>query len=157
MPDAPLEPDREEPDAGLSQEVAAFDALAAAPTTTAVTTKVLGVAPLSLRAPSAYGSLFERYVRVLDRSLDRQTYRDAAVGAADELRAIAEGLGALDAGAREVADLHARALRQKTRTATITKAQAYTAEGRLIAFELMGHLVSYYRRRAGTTPRSDHG
>lgn len=155
MPDAP-EPEREEPDAGLSQEVAAFDALAAAPTT-AVTTKVLGVAPLSLRAPSEYWPLFERYARVLDHSLDRHTYRDPAAGASEELRAIAEGLGALEAGAREIADLHARALRQKTRTATFHKAEAYTAEGRLIAFELMGHLVSYYRRRASVNSRGDRG
>ena len=41
------------------------------------------------------------------------------------------------------------ALRQKTRAATVVKSQAFTAEGRLVSFELMGHLLSFYRRRSG--------
>jgi hypothetical protein len=61
---------------------------------------------------------------------------------------VADHLGALRAGAREVAELHARALRQKTRGAPAARVGALIAEGRLTALELMGHLVSYYRRRS---------
>ena len=75
--------------------------------------------------------------------------RSESANVSEELRAIAEQLGTLGAGAREVAELHARALKQRTRNATVAKAQAFTAEGRLVSFELMGHLLSFYRRRSG--------
>jgi hypothetical protein len=86
---------------------------------------------------------------VLDAALDRTTYRNASVDFSAELRQMADQLSDLGAGAREVAELHGRALRHRTRATTFAKAQAYTTEGRLVSFELMGHLLSAYRRRAG--------
>jgi signal transduction histidine kinase len=130
-------------------EIAAMEAFAALPAQTAVTARLFGAAPLHERAPQQYWDLFERYGRVLDAALEQQTYRKAEAPVSDELRAIAEELAGLAAGAREVAELHARALRQRTRVATYAKAQALTAEGRLVSFELMGHLLSCYRRRGG--------
>ncbi len=132
----------------LAREVAALEALSLPPRETAVTARLLGVVELHQRAPAQYWTLYERYLKVLDAALDRQTYRDAAAATSTELRAIAESLAALDAGAREVAELHARALRQKARESSVAKAQAYASEGRLVAFELMGCLLSLYRRRA---------
>jgi hypothetical protein len=146
-----------DPRGAIAKEVAALELLSAHPAGTSVTAQLLGVVPLHQRAPREYWDLFERYVHLLDLALDRHAYKTGVDGASTELRAIAERLGSLDAGAREVADLHARALRQKIRTATMTKAQAYTAEGRLVAFELMGHLVSFYRRRGGVAPQEERG
>jgi hypothetical protein len=82
-------------------------------------------------------------------SLERQVYKSNREDLSEQLRAIAEELGSLRAGPREVAQLHARALRQKMAGMNTTKSQALVAEGRMMAFELMGHLLSYYRRRAG--------
>lgn len=144
--------DVNDPRGTMAKEVAALELLSAARPETSVTARLLGVVALHQRAPREYWELFERYAHLLDRALERYAYKSPADGASDELRAIAERLGSLEAGAREVADLHARALRQKIRTATTAKAQAYTAEGRLVAFELMGHLLSYYRRRAIVAP-----
>lgn len=140
-------------DEAFADEVTALEQLTAITPATTLTARLFGVAPLHERAPQEYWPLFERYAALLDRALDRQTYRDLPDTLTDDLRGIADQLGALGAGAREVAELHGRALRQRTRGATVAKAQALTNEGRIVAFELMGHLLSYYRRRAGLAPK----
>jgi signal transduction histidine kinase len=132
-----------------AEDMAILEMLSTAPKSTSVTAQLFGVVALHERAPQEYWRLFERYARLLDLALDHQTYKMDGQQLSDELREIAEQLGRLGAGAREVAELHARALRQKTRTATVVKSQAFTAEGRLVSFELMGHLLSFYRRRSG--------
>jgi hypothetical protein len=139
--------------ADVAVEIAMLERIAAPSPATAITARMLGVAPLAQRAPRAYRHILEAYLPLLDLALQRHTYRRAADDPADRLRAIAERLGELDAGAREVADLHATALRLKVRSATPVKAQAYTEEGRLVAFELMGHLLSFYRRRTAMETR----
>jgi signal transduction histidine kinase len=132
-----------------SDDMAILELLATAPKATSVTAQLFGAAALHERAPQEYWHLFERYARLLEVALDHQTYKSDSQRLSEELRDIAEQLGRLGAGAREVAELHARALRQKTRAVAVLKAQAFTAEGRLVSFELMGHLLSFYRRRSG--------
>ena len=43
-------------------------------------------------------------------------------------------------------DIHTTTLRQKNQDVTLAKAQAYVSEGRLMVLELMGYLVSFYRK-----------
>jgi signal transduction histidine kinase len=130
-------------------DLAALEILATAPPATSVTAQLFGAVALHERAPQEYWRLFERYARLLDVALEDQAFKGGGERLSQELRAIAEQLGFLGAGAREVAELHARALKQKTRLVNLAKAQAFTAEGRLVSFELMGHLLSFYRRRSG--------
>ncbi|MDA2923649.1 response regulator, partial [Acidobacteria bacterium AH-259-L09] len=44
--------------------------------------------------------------------------------------------------------IHTIAMKRKTEEATPEKAQAFAEEGRLMALELMGYLVSFYRHRS---------
>ena len=70
----------------------------------------------------------------------------------ENLYNIAEELGYLRAGPRDVVELHSSALKRKTGVVSHVKAQAYVEEGRVTLLELMGHLVSYYRTYSlGTT------
>ena len=71
----------------------------------------------------------------------------------EALRELADRLGAVRAGPRDVVDLHTVVLRQRLATATVEQAAAYGEEGRLLLLELMGDLVSYYRGYAlGVSP-----
>jgi signal transduction histidine kinase len=150
LPRAPGESPPPHALSGLGEEdMAVLEVLATAPPATSITAQLFGSIALHERVPQEYWKLFERYARLLDVALDRHTYRSEEANISEELRAIAEQLGMLGAGAREVAELHARALKQRTRNATVAKAQALTSEGRLVSFELMGHLLSFYRRRSG--------
>ncbi len=146
-------PQADEPGA----EIHALERLAAPPVNTSVTAQLFGAAPLHERVPQIYWEMFERYGRALDAALEHQTYKRVAGDFSGDLRTLAEQLADLGAGAREVAELHSRALRQRMRSGTFARAQAYTAEGRLVSFELMGHLLSAYRRRAGLGPGGQRG
>lgn len=130
------------------EEVSAIESLAVPSQSTAVTAQLFGAAPLHERAPIEYWDIVERYGKLLDLALKRHAYRGEAEGLSDELRALAARLGALGAGAREATDVHARALRRAVQGAPVAKAHMLVAEGRLLAIELMGNLVSYYRRRS---------
>lgn len=115
---------------------------------TGITASLFGARPLYERAPASYWKIFERYASIFDDALNRRIYRGESRTLSEETRAIAESLGSLGAGANEVAELHARALRQRLRDASPHRGQALVSEGRLLAFEVMGHLVTWYRRRA---------
>lgn len=114
-----------------------------------VTASLFGVMPLRERAPDAFTALIERHGRLLALSLERQIYRDARANLASELRALAEQLGELGAGANDVAEVHSHALQSALKGAPALKAQALVSEGRLLALELMGRLLTYYRKRSG--------
>jgi hypothetical protein len=65
-----------------------------------------------------------------------------------QLRGLAERLGRLGCGPRDVTDVHTAALRTVSASATHEQVRAYISEGRLSALELMGYLVSFYRNKA---------
>jgi hypothetical protein len=114
-----------------------------------ITASLFGVMPLHDRAPDAFGALVERHGRLLALSLDRHIYRDARTSLSSELRALAEQLGEMGAGANDVAEIHSQALQAALGGAPALKAQALVSEGRLLALEVMGRLLTYYRKRSG--------
>mgnify|MGYP000956380770 CR=1 FL=1 len=130
----------------VPEELASFES--GPPLAHGVTASLFGALPLYERAPVAYWNLFERYARLFDAALDRRAYRGESRTATEEIRAIAQALAVLRSGASDVAELHSRALRQRLRHASAAKGQAIVAEGRLLAFELMGHLATCYRKYA---------
>jgi signal transduction histidine kinase len=136
------------PDQG-DEEAISLQRLGIAEPDNPVTASLFGVLPLQERAPDAFTSIVERHARLLELSLDRQIYRDARVNLTSELRALADQLGRMGAGANDVAALHAVALQRTLRGAAPLKAQALVGEGRLLALELMGRLLTFYRRRSG--------
>jgi hypothetical protein len=136
----------------VARELSAMDEMAAPNPSTAVTAHVFGEVPLHERAPRAHAEIAAQYATILRETVRRRAYRGDAHDASLELRALARRLGELGAGAREATEIHARALREVVRGAPIAHAHALVEEGRLTALELMGHLVSYYRRRSVGAP-----
>jgi signal transduction histidine kinase len=130
------------------EELAAFEGMAAQPTVSAITAQLFGATPLHERVPLEHAHIVEGYGGLLEIALQRKAFRVDGDRLAEDLRALAERLGDLGAGPREITDIHARALRQAVRGATAVKTQALLAEGRLLALEMMGNLASYYRRRS---------
>ena len=135
-------------------ELLALQRFSMEPQVTAAIAQLFGASTLEQRAPRAYEQLSKRYDALLDLLVRRRVFKDTDDDSAkisEEIRAIAERLGALNAGAREVAELHAEAIRKRTRGVAVAKSQALVSEGRMMAFELMGRLLSFYRRRTGFT------
>lgn len=126
-------------------ELRAVERLAApSDRTAAVTARSFGMLPVSQAAPERFAELTERYAALLDRALEQRVYR-VEHRLSDGLRELADELGFLRAGPRDVVELHTVALRGRIEQATPQRSQAYVEEARVAILELMGHLVAYYR------------
>jgi hypothetical protein len=86
----------------------------------------------------------QRYAELLDLAVEQRAYK-VEHRLSDALRAVADDLGFLNAGPRDVVELHTAALKQRITGVPALKAQAYIDEARVMVLELMGYLVAYYR------------
>jgi transcriptional regulator with PAS, ATPase and Fis domain len=110
---------------------------------TASTAQMLGLMHLKQSVPNLFSEMLQRYDDLMELALEQQVYR-VEHDISGNLRSIAEELGYLKAGPRDVVELHSSALRKKTSETSHGKAQAYVEEGRVMVLELIGHLASYY-------------
>lgn len=112
---------------------------------TQVTSRLFGSEPIKTSVPDIFQELVALYSQFLELALEKQTYK-VEHNISDKLRTLAEKLGLLKAGPRDVVEIHSQALKHKTQDVTLAKAQAYVTEGRFMVLELMGHLTTYYRK-----------
>lgn len=144
--------EEEERVAQLERELDSLETLAALPNTR-VAARSYGLAPLRESQPNVFDDLVERYEAMMEKALEQRAYK-IEDESSQEITAMAERLGALRAGPRDVVDIHILALKNKSRNTNAIKAGAYAEESRLIALELMGDLASYYRKRCVYIVRS---
>jgi CheY-like chemotaxis protein len=129
-----------------AHEIAAVEQLSH-DTRTSVTAQLYSALPLRDAQPDLFSELVAQYGHILDQRLEQRAYK-IETNTSDTLREIANQLGFLRAGPRDVVDVHTHAIRQRVRGASVMRMQAYVEEGRLLVLELMGYLVSYYRAYA---------
>jgi DNA-binding response OmpR family regulator len=115
------------------------------PANLTATLKSLASRPLMDARPREFGDEIENYGLLLDRLLNA-TSEDERNTVKEDLHGLADRLGALNAGPRDVVEIHKAALSQKLGGPFLTDTNASIEEGRLLLLQLMGYLVSYYRR-----------
>jgi DNA-binding response OmpR family regulator len=130
----------------LEADLRALQAVLSSPPTE-VTARAYGSLPLSQAAPAEFEDLVERYSRLLEVALDRRIYK-VEDDLSASMRVMADRLGFLQAGPRDVVAIHSATVERKTGHTTAERRAAYLDEARLTVLGLMGHLVSYYRRHA---------
>lgn len=109
------------------------------------TERSFGAEPLSQAAAAGFAVLVQRYCALLDQAPMSVTGKHQ-FGFDSALIDIADGLGALGAGPRDVVDLHKAAMGSRLMGRSARENRVYVEEGRLLLVQLMGYLVSYYRR-----------
>lgn len=122
-----------------------LDRLAAAPRAP-IAAQIFGAPPLRDSLPDTFERLVQQYGYLLDDALQQRAYK-VEHKITEHLHSMVDQLGLLQAGPRDVVDIHRTALHRKTAGANLLKAQAYVEEGRMQLVEMMGHLVSFYRTR----------
>jgi PAS domain S-box-containing protein len=132
--------------ANLKRELQNLEQIASLPGTR-VSARAFGLIPLREHLPNIFDTLVERYEDLMDTALERRAYKVEEDDYQGEVRAIAERLGSVGAGPRDVVDIHIAAFTRKRDQSHPRKIEAYAEEGRMIALEIMGDLVSYYRTR----------
>jgi PAS domain S-box-containing protein len=114
-----------------------------------------GSAPLSRSARGVFDELVQRYGGTLELAVENLALK-ADNPVSDQLRTLAEDLGYLQAGARDVAELHSETLARKSKHVPAMKAKAMVEEGRFLVLELMGNLLSFYRKNYSRIPAAAH-
>lgn len=120
-----------------------------------VTARSFGAGPLRESSQMVFRELSEQYGRVLDDAVDARSYK-RTLDQSEVLRALADTVGFLGGGPRDVVDLHVNALETRVQGAPPTRARVYVEEGRLLVLKLMGEVLSFYRTNAvigGNQPR----
>lgn len=130
-------------DAEQSNEMERMEGLGA-PQSTRVTSNIYSAQALSLAAPDELKAFSERYRALLETALEERAYL-AVPPHGEALRALAQDLGALRAGPRDLILLHSATMNGLLRQVHGEKALVYLQEGRLLVLELMGYLAAFYR------------
>jgi len=112
--------------------------------TTSVTSSLFGNSPLRDSHPADFETLVAGYANLFDKMLEARSFR-MEIDLKEQLRALAHRLGELNAGPRDVIELHTAALGAKMRTDNPARVRGYIDEGKMLVLELMGYIVSFYR------------
>ncbi|MCF7935356.1 MAG: PAS domain-containing protein [Synergistales bacterium] len=137
----------------LDQERGAVDSMYGGGTQN--TARSYGQEPMKRRSPTTFRELVATYRELLDNHFKGRV-KNAETPQDERTRELAFRLGGLRAGPKDVTDLHTSALAEvQQQDLSPAKRMAYMAESRLVALELMGYLVLFYRRHSVSLPGRD--
>jgi PAS domain S-box-containing protein len=127
----------------LNRELQSLEKLSNQPST-GITARAYGIRPLREQLPIVFDQCVKRFSQLLEKTIEEKTYK-VDYDLSSELRSLSKELGGLNAGPRDIIEIYSTALREKNRNAGSSKSRLYSEEGRLLALELMGYTLSYYR------------
>jgi CheY-like chemotaxis protein len=110
---------------------------------TSITAAMVGVGPIRLRDPGLFAQLVVEYVEVIDTYIARLVVSKEKPR--HRMEEMITRLGDAGAGPRDLMDLHVAALDSAVKGKGDARERALFVEARLVALELMGMLVDYYR------------
>jgi hypothetical protein len=128
---------------GLVSWLEKYKSLSTSGIATSITAITAGVGALSDRRPGHYSSLINDYSDLLVAYINELGNNEKKPR--DNMDRIVTRLGDLSGGPRDLLDVHVAALESAVDGASIERARALVIEGRLLALEMMGLLVDYYR------------
>ncbi len=113
-------------------------------TTTSFTAITYGSAGIKANLPDKFQNICNSYTKILDKAVETRVYK-IEDSVSEETRQMADQLGFLRAGARDVIDIHNSTMQNIVKTKSKGQARIYLEEGRITVLELMGDLLSFYR------------
>ncbi len=105
----------------------------------------LGILPLSQSHPEEFQYCVNQLQKLLGLAVEKNMYK-VEHNLAPSLRDLAERLGILHAGPRDLVQAYIQARQSKIKGLNSRMARLFTDEGRMLLIELMGYLASYYYR-----------
>jgi CheY-like chemotaxis protein len=94
--------------------------------------------------PELFSIAAARYGELLRAAVERRAYR-VSPPVVDPVQALADSLGEIHAGPRDIIEVHLAALKESTRGLSAAKAHATLEESRLLVLDLMGKVAGFYR------------
>lgn len=127
----------------LTLQVERYRALSTATQETSVTAAMMGSGAVSVRSPAMFAAIVREYLVALTPYLAPRPEPPGVPR--DALERIITMLGDVGGGPRDLVDIHVAALDRAVARSGGQRAQALLVESRLLALEMMGLLVDYYR------------
>jgi DNA-binding response OmpR family regulator len=126
-----------------------YRSLSAQGARTGITPDTGSTGAVRVRDPETFADLVLRYRRLLEVYIDQLVLRRDKPR--EMMVRVVARLGDVGAGPRELVDVHVKALDELVLEKGLERARSFAVEGRLLALEMMGLLVDYYRlgRSAG--------
>ncbi len=115
---------------------------------TTTTAQMMGMGSVRESSPELFDELVEIYRTLMDVVLEERTFKIPAISS-EKLHRMSQQLGVLNAGPRDVIELYATALKKSVGKNASAKSRALSSCGQMLALELMGYLVSFYRNLVG--------
>lgn len=110
-----------------------------------ISASAFGLKPLRDRDGDLFAETRNTYGQILRAAAERQVFQ-VQHPISDQLRKLADQLGFVRASPRDLIDIHSAALKTLIASVAPEHERLIINEGRITILELMGHLVSYYRR-----------
>ena len=120
-----------------------YRAMSSAGVPTSVTANIAGVGSIRDRDKEGFARITDEYAVLLARYIEQLNYKDDKPK--DIMGSITTALGDAGGGPRDLLDVHVAALERSLDGLSVERARATVIEGRLLALEMMGLLVDYYR------------
>ena len=127
----------------LQRTLDSYRALSSSTQKTLVTAAIAGSGAIATRNPQTFGRILNAYVVLLEPYLSGQTDRIAPPRS--NMEEIVTMIGDMTGGPRDLLDVHLAALERVNSGRYGPRSQYVVIEGRLLALEMMGLLVDYYR------------
>ncbi|MFK8000011.1 MAG: response regulator transcription factor [Polyangiales bacterium] len=127
----------------LEQTLLRFSELSTSGAKTSVTRSLTNASAIKQRAPREYEELCKEYKPLLESYVE-QVICDKPKPT-KRMAELAATIGDLSGGPRDLIDVHVNALRAATAGRKSARVRAFGVDGRLLALEMMGLLVDYYR------------
>lgn len=127
----------------LEEVLAHYRALSSEAQATTITAALVGSGAVSTRNPAAFDTLVRLYFMLFSRYVGQDS--DRLDRAREDKERIITTLGDLNGGPRDLIDIHVAALDRATSLSDQPRSRTLVYEARLMALEMMGLLVDYYR------------
>ncbi|MGF1612290.1 MAG: response regulator [Kiloniellales bacterium] len=116
----------------------------ASPGTSLITAGAYGQERLQDASPDTFELLVEQYGSLIDQTLEAEA-ANADRRVSQGLRVLAQRLGFLRAGPRDMVEIHSMAIKRVAGSIEHRPAYVVVEEARMLFIEMMGYLAAYYR------------
>ncbi len=137
----------------MKNELTALEQFAFKNTTT-VTSGSYGQKPLKEQSPETFYDSVKAFSGILDAKIEELTFK-VKTKYVEDLELLADTLGIVKVKPKDVIDIYTKVLQKKLQDHTPAKNKVYREEGRLLVLELMGYLVTFYRKYYTGTLREE--
>lgn len=127
----------------LRSALDSYRALSSSSQKTIVTAAIAGSGAIYVRNPQLFARIVNAYIALLDPYVSGESDRIAPTRSSME--DIITMIGDMTGGPRDLLDVHLASLERVVSSSRGPRSQSVMIEGRLLALEMMGLLVDYYR------------